>query len=564
MIKDLAPRKCLFTFLGFCGSAVLLTVSQVPFELDFLAWVALVPFILVCSPDARPWRLVWVSYLVSLIYWLGNLYWIAIVTVPAYILFCMYLGLYWPLLALCVRYCRKKVPGGLFIMVPLIVVGAEAWQGYLITGFNWRLLAHSQYANLSLIQIADIFGATGVSFIIAMVNGLVAALVIDAWQRKVFRIPNILKTAFVFLVLLGTLIYGGWRISQTEESTRPGPVVGSVQPNVPSNIKELSEAGDAILADVIKRSNACIEAGAKLVAWPETIVLTTLNKDYLELCSPDTRPRMFDKEISEHAKERAYILLGAHAAIIGVKDSEYVVTDRFNSAYLYRPDGVQDPKRYDKIHLVPFGEYIPFRESIPFIADLVVKLSPYDYDYHLTHGRNYTIFEMADGQADYGFGVLICYEDTDPVVTRKMVVGTGGAKRADWLVNISNDGWYVRFKDGEVLPSVELGQRAAISVFRAVENRISILRSVNTGISCIIDSVGRIKDGFLAGDLPAGAMERQGVGGWFVDRIGVDKRVTFFSRGRRWLDFSCATVWPVVIILTLSSVIKGRKSRGLK
>ncbi|RKY11744.1 MAG: apolipoprotein N-acyltransferase [Planctomycetota bacterium] len=552
-------KGVLLTFFAFCVSAVLLTVIQVPFEADFLAWVALVPFILICSPDAKPWRLVWISYLVSLIYWLGNLYWIAIVTVPAYILFCMYLGLYWPLLALCVRYCRKKVPVPLFLVVPMLFVGAEAWQGILITGFNWRLLAHSQYANLSLIQIADIFGATGVSFIIAMVNGLSAGLVIEACERKVFRTANILKTVFVFLILLGTMLYGKWRIGQAEEFTRPGPVVGSVQSNVPSNIKELAEAGDEILADVIKRSEACIEAGAKLVVWPETIVLTTLNKDYLELCPEDSRPVVFDKIISEHTKERAYVLLGAHSATMDIKDNEYVVADRFNSAFLYGPDGEQDPKRYDKIHLVPFGEYIPFRESIPFIADLVVKLSPYDYDYHLTHGRDYTIFEMVDGQADYGFGVLICYEDTDPVVTRKIVVGADGAKRADWLVNISNDGWYVRFINGEVLPSVELGQRTAISVFRAVENRISIIRSVNAGISCLIDSVGRIKDGFLAGDLPVGAMERQGVGGWFVDRIAVDKRVTFFSRCRRWLDFSCATVWSVVIILALRQIFKDSK-----
>jgi len=555
-LKKAQLKPVLFTFLGFGVSAVLLTVIQVPFTLSLLAWIALVPFILVCSGDCKPWRLVWISYLVSLVYWLGNLYWIALVTVPAYILFCMYLGLYWPLLALCVRYCRKKVPVPLFLVVAILFVGAEAWQGILITGFNWRLLAHSQYANLSIIQIADMFGATGVSFIIAMVNGLVAGLVIDGFESKVFRRPNVLKTAFVFLVLLGTILYGRWRIGQTEEFTRPGPVVGSVQPNVPSNIKELAEAGDEILADVIKRSDACIEAGAKLVVWPETIVLTTLNKDYLELCPAEMKPRVFDKEISEHAKERAYILLGAHAAIIEVKGGEYVVADRYNSAYLYGPDGKQGPKRYDKIHLVPFGEYIPFRESIPFIADLVVKLSPYDYDYHLTHGRDYTIFEMAAGQAGYGFGVLICYEDTDPVVTRKMVVGSGGAKRADWLVNISNDGWYVRFRDGKVLPSVELGQRTAISVFRAVENRISIIRSVNAGISCLIDSVGRIKDGFLAGDLPVGAMERQGVGGWFVDRIVVDKRVTFFSRCRRWLDFSCATMWSVVIIVALRQIFK--------
>jgi apolipoprotein N-acyltransferase len=255
-------------------------------------------------------------------------------------------------------------------------------------------------------------------------------------------------------------------------------------------------------------------------------------------------------------------LLGAHAVNVGIRQDEYVVTDRFNSAYLYRPDGEQDPKRYDKIHLVPFGEYIPLRDSVPFIADLVVKLSPYDYDYHLTRGAEYTIFEMADGQDVYGFGVLICYEDTDPVVTRKMVVDASGAKRADWLVNISNDGWYVRYKNGEVLPSAELGQRTAISVFRAVENRISILRSVNTGVSCIIDSVGRIKDDYLAGDLPKTAMARQGVAGWFVDQIATDERVTFFSQHRQWLGFSCAIGWPVVIMFTLSRIVKERKSGG--
>jgi len=151
-------KNILLTFLGFGAGGVLLTLIQVPFGVDWLGWIALVPFILICSPGARPWRLVWISYVVSVCYWLANLYWIAIVTIPAYVLFCMYLGLYWPLLALCVRYCRKRVPAALFIMMPLLFVGAEAWQGYLITGFSWRLLGHSQYANLSLIQIADIFG----------------------------------------------------------------------------------------------------------------------------------------------------------------------------------------------------------------------------------------------------------------------------------------------------------------------------------------------------------------------------------------------------------------------
>jgi apolipoprotein N-acyltransferase len=549
-------------FVAFGASAVLLTVIQVSFGAGFLAWVALVPFILACRPDARPRRLMWISYLVSSIYWLANLYWIAIVTIPAYILFCLYLGLYWPLLALCVRYCRKRFAGALFVLVPLLFAGAEAWQGILITGFNWRLLAHSQYANLPLIQIADIFGAEGVSFIIALVNGLAAQLLICRRGGKVFGGASIMRTVFVVFLLAGTVFYGKWRIAQTEQYTHAGPLVGSVQPNIPSHIKELSEAGDQILADLMERSNACIEAGAKMVAWPETIVSATLNEEYIDLCPPESRPRVYDRAIAAHAKERAYILLGAHAVTVGIENDQHVIAERFNSAFLYRPDIGQDPKRYDKIHLVPFGEYIPLKESIPLIAKLVVKLSPYDYDYHLTRGRDYTIFEMAEGQQEYGFGVLICYEDTDPVVTRRMVLDDSGAKRADWLVNISNDGWYVRYKGDKVLPSTELAERTAISVFRAVENRTSILRSVNTGISCVIDSVGRIKDGYLAGNLPDRAMARQGVGGWFVDRISTDERIAFFSRSRRWLNFLCAIGLPVVIILVLVGNVKERKSGG--
>jgi apolipoprotein N-acyltransferase len=145
-----------------------------------------------------------------------------------------------------------------------------------------------------------------------------------------------------------------------------------------------------------------------------------------------------------------------------------------------------------------------------------------------------------------------------------MVVDDAGKRKVDWLVNISNDGWYVKFdKDtGEVIPSGELSQRTAISVFRAVENRISILRSVNTGVSCIIDPVGNIRDGFIDGDLPVKAMDRVGVEGWFVDKIKIDKRVTFFGKHRQWLDlFFSAGFVCVIIIMSIESVLKRRGIR---
>ena len=126
-------RDILLTFRYFAASALMLTIIQVPFRAGVLAWVCLVPFILVCRREARLWRLMWISYVVSLLYWLGNLYWIGLVTVPGYVLFSMSQGLYWPVLVVCVRYVRRKWPGALLAAVPILFVGAEAWQGVIYT-----------------------------------------------------------------------------------------------------------------------------------------------------------------------------------------------------------------------------------------------------------------------------------------------------------------------------------------------------------------------------------------------------------------------------------------------
>lgn len=565
-MKGTKSKEMLLMFGAFSASALMLTVMQVPFEGGFFAWVCLVPFILVCRPEARLWRLMWISYVVSFLYWLGNLYWIGLVTVPAYVLFSMSQGLYWPVLVVCVRYVRRKWPGGLLVAVPILFVGAEAWQGVIYTGFNWRLLGHSQWNNLPVIQIADVFGAAGVSLLIAVVNGLVAELIIAATGGKILRVQNAVKVCIAGCLIAGTLIYGHRRLAQTPEHITAGPVVGSVQPNIPSEIKEMSESGDAILDDLISDSNDCFDAGAELVAWPETIVLSTLNQDFLSvlvsLGREDDKAVVYNRAIERHTKDKGYVLLGSHARTLVESDdgTRYLVKDQYNSAFLYTPAGLQDPERYDKMHLVPFGEYIPFKESVPFIYQLVLNLSPYDYDYNLTKGAEFTTFEMKADNKKYGFGALICYDDTDPKVTRRMVVSDEGKKKADWLVNISNDGWYVRYKNGKVLPSVELSQRTAITAFRAVENRVSIIRSVNTGISCLIDSTGLIRDGFISGTLPEAAMDRQGVEGWFVDRIAIDDRVTFFSRHGQWLEFLCGAVITAAVLAACIDAARGRRS----
>jgi len=422
-------------------------------------------------------------------------------------------------------------------------------------------LGHSQYENLHLIQIADILGAAGISLLVAMVNGLLAELIIEFRQGQGLKAINFAKTLVVATILSLVVIYGQYRLEEGSEFIEDGPVLGSVQPNVPSNIKELADEAEPILNWLLGPSQACFQAGAKLVCWPETMVLATLNKSFLDLCREDSDPKRFNEMICQHSKEnKGYLILGAHSTELEMIDQEWQIKDRYNSAFLYRPDGIQDENIYNKIHLVPFGEYIPGKKT--FVYNIFMLLSPYDYDYDLTKGDDYTVFEMeADGE-NYRYGAMICYEDTDAEIICKMVVDKNSLKKIDWLINISNDGWYVDYRDGKVIPSGELSQRTAITVFRAIENRISVIRSVNTGISCLIDSTGKIRDGFLKGNLPLKAMDREGVEGWFVDRVPIDKRVTFFSRYGKVLDFYCAIGFCLVIMAVLVDMIVNVRHGG--
>jgi len=540
-------------------SGVLLTLMQAPHDVSLLAWAAWVPFVLACGPCVPTRRLLLIAYAVGAVYWLGNLYWLYLVTWPGYIVFSLVFALYWPLLAFGVRFVRGK-GWPMFLAAPVLFAGAEAWQGYLFTGFHWYFLAHSQYASLPLIQMADIFGTLGVSAVLAMGNGLIAQLILN--RRHLWTLGSLAGTAVTFAVLTFALVYGQYRLVQAPAFQTEGPLVGSVQPNVPSNVKEEIGNGPKILDDLIEASRQCIQTGAAMVAWPETMVLATMNPGYTDYLRPDADALKYQEQILHHSRtDKAYILFGAHAADVGMVDGRLDIVDQYNSAYLYRPDGTADTRRYDKIHLVPFGEYIPLRRTLPWVYKAILSLSPYDYDYNLTPGTEHTLFTIRAEEKDWNFGVLICYEDTDPTVTRHHTVDKHGRKRADWLVNLSNDGWYVHYEEKKVKPTVELAQRTAISVFRAVENRVSIVRSVNTGISCLIEPSGRIRDTFTAGALPAEAMRRQGVAGWFVDRIPVDSRVTVFSRAGRWFDLVLGTGLAILLGWALWEAVRKSKSR---
>jgi len=585
--------------IGFGLSAVLLTVIQPPVEWASLAWVAMVPFLVVCSPKMRARELVVTAYACCLIYWLVNLYWLVPVTIAGWIAFCAYTALLWPILALSVRYCRRrKVP--LVLASAVLIVGVEQMQGLFLGGFFWRFLGHSQFRNIELIQIADLFGAAGVSLLVALVNGMIAEVIVAIAAAGIRRkgrpaegqadtnarqsSGRLVSPALVVKILgvcglvAAAILYGRWRIEQSKNCIEPGPIVGTVQSNVPQSVKRTFQSSKEIFNELIELSKAATGAGAELVIWPETMVQAALSSEVLRAVGPSHLWSVLHRALQDHARQNAYVLVGAYGGLPKIDEQGNVTgwLRRYNSAFLYDSQGRQLPQQYNKIHLVPFGEVLPFRKSLPWLYNLLMKFTPYNYDYSLDYGTEYTIFEMIPMQPDLGragddelqiqpwrFGVMICYEDVVPEIARRFVLDDKGSKRIDWLVNISNDGWFVRFDDqrGLVKPSAELAQHVAVCAFRAVENRLAIVRSVNTGISCVIDSLGRIRDDFLAGTLPEHALERTGMAGWFVDRVPVDNRVSFFSKYGRWLDFCCEGCVVLLIIVQLVEKLLRRPGR---
>jgi apolipoprotein N-acyltransferase len=537
----------------------MLSVIQAPVSIYFLAWIAYVPFILACSPNTKKLPLFLTAYLISLFYWLGNLYWLQPVTIPGWLAFCAYTALLWPLLALAIRFCRmKNIP--LILAVSVLIVGAERLQGLFLGGFFWRHLSHSQFQNIPLIQIADIFGAAGVSVLIAMVNGLLAEWILAAKENQFLSKKIIVKNLIAAAIIIAAILYGQWRIKQSTQFIETGPLIASVQTNIPQSVKESNLESEKIFHELITNSKKSIQAGANLIIWPETMVTSYLDSRLLLALETTHGYRILDQTIKDLASQNAHILVGAYGSTFDELDLE--ITERFNTAFLYTPDGIQT-KSYNKIHLVPFGEVVPFKKSIPWLYNMLMKFTPYDYDYTLNYGTQYTIFEIFNPKNQsypyYKFAVMICYEDIVPYIARNFTLDKDGQKRIHWLVNISNDGWFVRYDGDNVTASTELTQHTAVCVFRAIENRVPIIRSVNTGISCIIDSLGRIKNGFLAGNLPKIALERTACQGWFVDNVSIDKRITIFSRTGQWLDFCCAVFFILVAALALKKTKTAKK-----
>jgi apolipoprotein N-acyltransferase len=431
-------------------SAALLRLSFPRPGLWVLAWVALVPFFLSLERKDTA-QVFFMSFCAGFVYYTALLFWLIHVTVAGMMVLAAYLAFYFVVFGLSWSYARKRLSGASrLIFIPCVWIVLEYIRAHLFSGFPWGFLSATQTPNIPGLQGVDLFGCWGLSFLIVFAN----VLVVEVMSSCV--VPGRLgrRPSFISLgVLLAWFFYGLLRMSLPSDETC-FLKVAAIQGNVPQEIKWVERFREGILRKhALLTELAVLKEEPDLVVWPETAFT-----DYLEVGEND-RP------LSDLAAE-----LGVPLLIGSIRFHEMRY---YNSALLYGATG--DVKGvYDKLHLVPFGEYIPARGALRFLEHIV----PIE---DFTPGRDYRLFSVS-GPACPGlrFGVLICFEDIFPELAREFV-----ARGADFLINMTNDGWF-----GDTSSPY---QHMQASVLRAVENRVYVVRAANTGVSCVIDDVGRIK-----------------------------------------------------------------------
>ncbi len=447
-------------------SFFLLWLSFPLVDLWIFAWFSLVPFLCVLDGKKRIAAFAF-GYGLGLLFFTATLYWLIHVTFVGMILVILYLALYFGFFALGYRFFSARPLAEKLLFIPSLWVALEFIRAHFLSGFGWVLLGHSQYKNLMMIQIADLTGVAGVSFMVMMVNVLLKEWVdVLRHNHPELKKKIILPTVFVMALLF---IIGGYGVYHLKRRPiLPTLKVAVVQGNIPLEVRGTKSLWPSILEQYLQQTTTALAVKPDLIIWPETAFPGFLWE----------APSLFEDLKRFVAQERVPLLLGAATQ----ENGHY-----YNSALLISPTprhgGAGLPtgqagvvKQYNKLHLVPFGEYIPLRSVLPFLENIV----PID---DFTAGTEYTLFPIALSSQvkipNPRLAVLICFEDTIPGLSRGFT-----QRGASLLVNMTNDAW---FQD-TAAPFFHL----QASVFRTIENRRSLIRCANTGVSGFIDPQGRV------------------------------------------------------------------------
>ncbi len=454
-----------------CFSGFILTMSFPKISFSLLAWIGLVPLLISISKMNRK-QSFYAGLLTGMCHFLSLLYWITptvqtygnlplFLAFPILVLLSFYLSLYLGIFTLIFKSFKQNS-----ILTPFkaaaLWTGLEYIRSFCFTGFPWGSIGYSQYMQIDLIQVADITGIYGISFLIVLFNsGVCASFFMVGFYNKKVRIKKIISLFFcIFFIIGAVLIYGKIRLQDIDKAILKAPRknITVVQGNISQHVKWDKSFKENIvkkycnLFQNISHNN--INETTDLVILPETALpFYYLNNKKLS--------SIVNKCIK---KTQTSFLLGSPA--FEYKNNKAIF---YNRAYMINKSGVITGK-YDKIHLVPFGEYVPLEDYFFFLGKII------------THAGNFSSGEKNIQPLifkDTNLGVLICFEIIFPELSADIV-----KNGADILVTITNDAWF-GFSSAPL-------QHFSMSVFRAVENRRALVRSANTGISGFIDPVGRV------------------------------------------------------------------------
>lgn len=442
-------------------SGVLICLSFPRISFWMMAFVALVPLIHVLKGKTLREGFT-AGALTGLVANVGLLYWVVFVVVtygslPVYaglaamLALTAFLSLYTGAFAAALIYFRKRGMPDL-ISAPLLWTVMEYGKSHLMTGFPWENLAYSQYLNTPVVQMADVTGTYGITYFIVFIN----VIVYDVLTIRTLN-SRLIQTELIAGMLITAAIvgYGSYRIGAVEAAFRgrASKEVLIVQGNIDQSIK-WSPAYQRETLDIYRDLSLRKSSSRKdMIVWPETAV-----PFYFQDVND------FHRDVMDVAVQSgSYLLFGSPSYVPAVRIEEVQ-----NSAFLVSPDGRVEGK-YDKVHLVPFGEYVPLRSVFPVLGRLAACVGD------CLPGTAMTPLKTADVK----IGVLICYEGIFPEIAREYMRGGAGV-----LMNITNDAWFGRTSAPY--------QHLSMVTLRSVENRVYTVRAANTGISAVIDPLGRI------------------------------------------------------------------------
>jgi len=468
-------------WLAAVFSGLLLSAAFPPLGVADVVWVALIPLMLACQHSRRPSPLA-LGFVTGVVFWSFSIYWIAHVTVAGYVALVLYCSLYFAAFGYAFAWLSRKKEGVWWSNLAVMTASALLWSGLewlranLLTGYSWNQLSISQYQNIVMIQSAEWGGVYALSGLIVLFN-TAAFLTISRYVVRGGKWGRRLHFEMLMAIILIALAFafGVERVREYSQPSQREISLALVQPN----IEQCWKWDDAYVDNIYVKLRSLTRTAslhADLTVWPETAIPGFLRDE--------GRSSQLVYELTRNGEN----LLVGGMDFYNIKPN---VFNYYNSSFLMRKGMIL--AKYDKQHLVLFGEYVPFEKLLPFLD----AFTPIDGTFQ--PGEDAVIMNIGDGNIPVS--PLICFEDAFSPLATKAV-----RKGARLLINQTNDSWFD--------PSCGSRQHLSQSVFRCVENRVPMARCANTGMTCWIDETGRVREilkdqnnnvrcpGFLLANIP--------------------------------------------------------------